>query len=192
MFGNNGLNQLTWDQQTVTDQHIQSDLPAFSWFLVHCKPNSEQIALRNIENQEVRAFLPIQKLTRRKGNTFKMQLRPLFPGYLFVHIDPQAGHWRKINNTRGVARIVRLGPDPCPVPPAIMTQLIERCDAAGIFQPSARLTAGEEAQITQGPFAGSIARIIEIEPNHRVHLLLDIMGQTSNLTIDASALMPGR
>ena len=168
-------------------QRIASDQ---AWYLVQCKPNGEQVALRNLENQGFSAFLPLQKLTRRKGSTFQNQLRPLFQGYMFVSQDPAAGHWRKINNTRGVARLVRLAEEPTPVPPPIMDELFARCDGTGIFQQSMTLIAGDDAKITQGPLAGAIAKIIEIEPNQRVHLLLDFMGQTSTLTIDAANVTP--
>ena len=160
------------------------------WYLVHCKPNGEQMALRNLENQDFPTFLPLQKLTLRKGTAFKTQFRPLFPGYIFVAQDPTAGRWHKINNTRGVARLVRLAAEPTPVPATIMDQLFARCDATGVFQQSATLIAGDDAKITHGPFAGAIAKIIEIDPNQRVHLLLDFMGQTSTVTIDAAGVAP--
>lgn len=160
------------------------------WYLVHCKPNSEQMALRNLELQDFPAFLPLQQLTRRKGTAFQSQLRPLFPGYIFVAQNPTAGQWRKINNTRGVARLVRLAAEPTPVPLTLMDQLFARCDATGVFRQCATLVAGNDAKITQGPFAGAIAKIIEIDPNQRAHLLLDFMGQTSTLTIDAVGVAP--
>ena len=161
-----------------------------AWYVVQTKPNAEAMAFRNLENQDFSSFLPLQKLTLRKGTTFKTLLRPLFPGYMFIAQDPTAGQWRKINNTRGVARLVRLAAEPTPVPPTIMEQLFARCDATGVFQQSATLVAGDAAKITQGPFAGAIAKIIEIDPNQRVHLLLDFMGQTSTVTIDAAGVAP--
>ena len=160
------------------------------WYLVHCKPNSEKIALRNLKNQDFPAFLPLQKLTRRNGAVFQTRLHPLFPSYMFVAQDPAAGQWRKINNTRGVARIVCLAAEPSPVPMTIMNQLFEQCDVTGVFQKSANLAAGDNAKISQGSFAGAIGEIIAIEPNQRVHLILDFMGQKSNLKIDRVGVTP--
>lgn len=160
------------------------------WYLVHCKPNCEQLALRNLENQDFPAFLPLQELTQRNESAFQTRLRPLFPGYMFVAQDPAAGQWRKINNTRGVARLVCLAAEPTPVPQTIMDQLFERCDATGVFQQSANLVAGNNAKITQGPFVGAIGKIIEIDPDQRVNLLFDFMGQKSTLTIDSTNVMP--
>ena len=82
------------------------------------------IGPNDLENQDFPTFLPLQKLTRRKGTAFETQLRPLFPGYMFVAQDPTAGRWRKINHTRGVARLVRLAAEPTPVPATIMDQFL--------------------------------------------------------------------
>lgn len=158
------------------------------WYLAQCKPKGEQIALRNLKNQDFLVFLPMQRLTQRKGGSFKTRLCPLFPGYIFVSQDPDAGQWRKINNTRGVARLVRLGAKPTPVPRSIMDQLFGRCDARGVFQQNATLIAGDNATIIHGPFAGTIARIVDVGPNQRLQLLLNIMGQISTLKIDAAGV----
>ena len=159
------------------------------WYLVHCKPNCERLALRNLENQGFPAFLPLQKLTLRNDAAFQTRLRPLFPGYMFVAQDPAAGQWRKINNTRGVARLVCLAAEPTPVPLKIMDQLFERCDRTGVFQQSTNLVAGNNAKITEGPFVGAIGKIIEIDPDQRVNLLFDFLGQKSTLTIDSTSVM---
>ena len=116
------------------------------------------MARRNLENQGLSAFLPLQKLTRRKGNVFQTQLRPLFPGYMFVAQDPTSGQWRKINNTRGVARLVRLAAELTPVPPTIMDLIFARCDVAGVFQQNATLVSGDDANITQGPLPAPLLK----------------------------------
>ena len=116
-------------------------------------------------------------------------LRPLFPGYLFVQIDPLAGDWRKINNTRGVARLVQFGADSCPVPDTVIAALFERCDADHVLQDPGVLRVGKQARISKGPLSGLIAEIINIEPHSRVHLLLDIMGQATNISVAPSAII---
>jgi len=104
---------------------------------------------------------------------------------MFVAQNPGGGQWRKINSTRGVARLVCLAKDPAPVPFIIMNQLFERCDSNGVFQQSVNLATGDNVKITQGPFSGMIGKINEIEPSQRVHLLLDCLGQKSKMTIDS-------
>ena len=167
----------------------------FRWYLVQCKPNSEQIAVRNLENQSFGTFLPLQEITKRKGKIFQRQIRPLFPGYLFVQFDPDHGPWRQVNSTRGVAHLVRLGAEPSTVPNEIVEALMVQCDKQNILRQtsetqSSQLHAGDQAQVTQGPFSGFIATISDIEPNNRVNTLIEIMGQTTKVAINTGALQP--
>ena len=106
-----------------------------------------------------------------------------------MQIDPLAGHWRKINNTRGVARLVQLGPDSCPVPDTVMAALLERCDADHVLQNPGTLEVGNQARISKGPLSGFIAEIIQIEPHSRVHLLLDMMGQATHISVAPSTVI---
>ena len=163
------------------------------WYLVQCKPNATQIAVHNLENQSFGTFLPLQEITKRKGKIFQRQIRPLFPGYLFVQIDPDQGPWRQVNSTRGVARLVRLGAEPSVVPNEIVEALMARCDKQSILRQtsetqSSQLHAGDQAEVKQGAFSGFIATISDIEPNNRINILIEIMGQTTKVAIDAGAL----
>ena len=174
------------------DTETRHELP---WYLVQCKPNAAQIAVRNLENQSFDTFLPLQKLTKRKGKIFQCQIRPLFPGYLFVQIDPDQGPWRQVNSTRGVARLVRLGSKPSVVPNEIVKALMTQCDEKSILSQTSRvqssqLHTGNLAKVTQGPFSGFIATISDIEPNNRINILIEIMGQTTKVAINAGALQP--
>ena len=71
-----------------------------------------------------------------------------------------------------------------------MEQLFMRCDETGIIHQNTSLVVGDDAKITQGPFDGVVAKIIEFDPNQRVNLLLEFMGQTSTLTIDTTSVVP--
>ena len=160
------------------------------WYLAQCKPNATHIAVRNLDNQGFASFLPLQKNTIRKAKGFQHQIRPLFPGYLFVQLDPSEGPWRKINSTRGIARLIRFGTEPSVVPDAIITGLMALCNEMGIIQGDKAFSVGNRVQITQGPFSGFVATIADFEANARIYILLEIMGQTTNVTIDATALAP--
>lgn len=160
------------------------------WYLAQCKPNATHIAVRNLDNQGFASFLPLQEGTKRKGRGFQNQTRPLFPGYLFVQLDASDGPWRKINSTRGIARLVSLGAEPSVVPDAIIAGLIARCNEMGIIQDARALAVGDRAQVTRGPFSGFFATIANVEANARICILLNIMGQSTTVSIDAAGLAP--
>ena len=129
-------------------------------------------------------------MTYRRGASFQTKLKPLFPGYIFVAQKRFSGQFHKISNTRGVARIVRFGSNPTPVPSTIMEQLFARCDKKSVFRPIVSLDVGDDVKIAQGSLTGSIGKIIKIEPNHRVHLIFRFMGQESTLEIDLADVAP--
>ncbi|XDZ63092.1 transcription termination/antitermination protein NusG [Alphaproteobacteria bacterium LSUCC0396] len=162
------------------------------WYLVQCKPNAAKIAAQNLENQSFGTFSPLQEITKQKGRIFQRQIRQLFPGYLFVQIAPKLGPWRQVNSTRGVNRLVRFGAEPSVVPNKIVEALMARCDQQSILRQTTetQLHAGNQAQVTQGPFSGFIATINNIEPNNRINILIEIMGQTTKVAINADALQP--
>lgn len=158
------------------------------WFLAQIKPNSHAIAARNLARQRFATFLPMHEETRRARGRFVTQLRPLFPGYIFVALDLAQGGWQKVNSTQGVTRLVSLGKAPTPVPHALVDQLMLRCDSDGKLQPSAAFSPGDRVALTGGPFADFVATVESIAPDRRVYVLLDLMGAATRVAISAAHL----
>ena len=159
-----------------------------TWFLAQLKPNSHRIAERNLDRQGFRTFLPLHEETTRLRGKFTVQMRPLFPGYLFVALDLLQGRWRAVNSTYGITRIVSLGKEPTPVPLDLVSQLMLRCDHEGKLLPPRLLTPGDEVTVTKGPFANVIATIETIAPDRRVWVLMDIMGGQTRVAVRADQL----
>jgi len=157
---------------------------AVRWFLVQFKPNSHNIASRNLKRQGFETFLPLQEITRRQDNRFIAELRPLFPGYLFIRLNPDSSPWRKVNSTYGVNRIVSFRDAPTPVPDALVAALLARSDTNGRIITASDLAKGGEVRVIGGPFAEFVGTIETIDGEKRVWLLLDFMGQTTRIQVD--------
>ncbi len=155
------------------------------WFLVQLKPNCYSIAERNLRRQGFETFLPLQDVTARKDNKFLSKLRPLFPGYLFVSLDVTQSHWRAVNSTYGINRLVSFGNVPSRVPNILVQQLMARCDRAGKFIPADQLQPGVEVLLTKGPFTNFVATIERVTPDQRVWILLDIIGRMTRVAVRA-------
>lgn len=159
-----------------------------SWFLAQIKPNSHNIAVRNLMRQGFRIFLPMQEETKRAGDKFTTQMRPLFPGYLFVALDMLQGGWRAVNSTYGITRIVSLGNEPTLVPLDLVSQLMLRCDREGKLLPPKLLTPGDEVMLTKGPFMNFVATIESIAPDKRIWVLMELMGAQTRVAVSADHL----
>ena len=108
--------------------------------------------------------------------------------YIFVELDTAQNAWRKVNSTLGVARIVSLGGTPTPVPSAIVNEFISRCDDDGILRPTQGLEVGQDVQVLRGPFANFVAKVEEISPDQRVWILIDLLGQSSRISVAKDAI----
>ncbi|TNE32881.1 MAG: transcriptional activator RfaH [Alphaproteobacteria bacterium] len=153
------------------------------WFLAQLKPNCANIARRNLERQGFEIFLPFEVETRLHGRRQAFAKVPLFPGYLFLALDPETSPWRKVNSTLGIARLVSFGTHPAPVPYHIIDELMRRCDAAGRLIELPKICPGDQVRITGGPLSSFVAQVERIEPNKRVWLLMDIMGGKTQVTV---------
>lgn len=161
-----------------------------SWFVAQYKPNSARIAERNLRQQGFCTLLPREEKTRRVRGKFITAPAPLFPGYIFVAFDKTDAPWSAINATYGITRLVSFGKEPAEIPSPLISELMARCDATGLFQPTAKLQEGDLVRVTKGPFAEMIATIETLESDQRIWVLMEMMGANTRTAIDASALRP--
>ena len=76
------------------------------WYAIQHKPAQGDRALENLQNQDARCFYPKVTVERIRAGKRTTRLEPLFPGYLFINIDPSDPLWGKLRSTRGVLRVV--------------------------------------------------------------------------------------
>jgi transcriptional antiterminator RfaH len=161
------------------------------WYLAQCKPNCARIAERNLKRQGIRTFLPLQEQTRQSGSRFVSDLRPLFPGYVFVGVHQGGQHWRVINSTYGVSRLVAFSEYPAPVPSVLVSDLMRRCDSEGRLHPPPQLAPGDTVRVITGVLANFVAKVEVIAPNQRIWVLLDFMGQALRAELPRASVTGG-
>ena len=76
------------------------------WFVVRTHPNGEFKALAHILRQGFDGYLPRYVKRRRHARKTENVQKPLFPGYLFVGMDPERARWRALNSTVGVSELI--------------------------------------------------------------------------------------
>ena len=165
------------------------------WYLIQFKPNSHRLAERNLHRQGFQTFLPMQKITRRKASRFVSDLKPLFPGYMFVSVNSELAPWRAINSTIGVSRLVSFEGKPKPLPLQLISGMMLRCDTSGTLLPPKSLNKGDSVEMLTGPFANFVATVDTfvatvdtIDPEQRIWVLIDFMGQKTRLQVTADQL----
>ncbi len=79
------------------------------WFVIKSKPHQELTAKRNYGLQGIETYLPLIETTRSHARKKEIVAKPLFPGYLFVHLDSHEQKWETISSTKGAVGPVRFG-----------------------------------------------------------------------------------
>lgn len=154
-----------------------------SWYAVQTRPHSEEVAYCHLQRQGFGPYLPrIQKQVRhaRRNQT---AIRPLFPGYLFVHLDAQACRWRAVNSTMGVSRLLTDGTAPVVVPPAVICSIQSREDPLGLVALSPTWRSGDPIHLAEGPFRDVCALFDGIDEKQRLMVLLDILGRRISVSL---------
>ena len=162
-----------------------------AWYVAETKVRGEAEAQRNLEHQGFTSFCPRFRKLRRHARRVDYRLAPVFPGYLFVRFDRQRDPWHAINGTFGVKRLV--GPTssrPQPMPAPAMHALLDRCRGDVISGLFTELEPGQPVRLISGPFANALAQVERLDERGRVHVLLDILGDSLPLRIDLSAVGP--
>lgn len=144
------------------------------WYLLQTKVRREAIAKDNLERQQYRTWLPRLRRHLRRGT----RIEPLFPGYLFVALDPTVDDFGPIRSTIGALRLVQFGAVFARLPFSLVDALRQHEDADGVHDaPHKPLKPGDRVDIVGGPMAGYQAIVSELRGRERVALLLDIAGR---------------
>ncbi|MDE2112469.1 MAG: transcriptional activator RfaH [Alphaproteobacteria bacterium] len=159
------------------------------WYVVQTKPHAESRATFHLERQNYNVFCPLIRKTTRHARKLTPGFAPLFPGYLFLNFDISRERWRSVNGTFGVVRIVMQGDVPQPVPFGVVEILQERT-TGGVINWVSTLETGQSVRISDGPFAGLMAKLEHLGERGRVHVLLDLLGRTVSVGLHCEALAP--
>jgi transcriptional antiterminator RfaH len=151
-----------------------------NWLLLQVKPRQEMRALENLERQQGECYCPliqVEKLSRGKRVHAE---EALFPGYFFINFDPQKSNLTHtaIRSSRGVSKIVGFGVEPIKVPEALIMQIRHRehRNSLGLIAKDMP-QAGDDINITEGPFRGLEAVFSHTDGLQRSIVLINLLNQ---------------
>jgi len=160
------------------------------WYVVQTRPHAEAQAIVNLERQAYEIFCPCVHKTVRHARKLKHVLAPLFPGYLFVRTDLSRDHWRSMNGTRGVVRLISQGEAPLPVPIGVVEALKARMGGDGAMDWLSSFEVGQAVRISDGPFVDFIGTLEKLDSNGRVRVLLNLLGRSVSVDLRLEVLFP--
>jgi transcription antitermination factor NusG len=166
------------------------------WNVVHVRAGQELVAADLLERHlQLRVYLP-EVMQRRHG---KLQLSPLFPGYLFVNETGATGGLGDVDKTPGCGRLVRSGDpiahsgEPVAIDDGVVVHLQQQVAALNAIGglPVHNLHPGDQVTITGGPMRGLAAIFLgPLTPAARVKVLLHFLGREQQVSVKLGDVEP--
>jgi transcriptional antiterminator RfaH len=147
------------------------------WYVAQTQPLAESRAIAHLERQGYNVFCPRYRKTVRHARKVRSVLAPLFPNYLFLHLDASRDQCRAVNGTRGVARLISQGDTLQPLPQGAIEDLLARTDTDGVINWTPAFKIGQAVRIVEGPFADIVGTLENLDAAGRVRVLLDLLGR---------------
>jgi transcriptional antiterminator RfaH len=160
------------------------------WYVVNTQPRRELRAVEHLTRQEFVTFCPCVRRVVTHARKRTTALSPLFPNYVFVRLDLSRDHWRKVNGTRGVVRLLASGDAPLPVPRGVVEELELKTTVDGEMDWTSSFRSGDRVRISTGPFANLVGVLEHLDAAGRVKVLLDLLGRSVCVALRGDALQP--
>lgn len=161
----------------------------FNWYALWVKSRHEFVAAQELSRKGIENYLPAVTRVRRWADRKKEVLFPLFPGYVFVYVQPSNAEFLNVVKTQGSVCLVCLEPGrPAPLHREEIASLKILLESGNEFDVYPMLKKGSPVRVKQGPFAGAVG-ILEKRSEHDVFIVnIDILGRSVGMPMHAEDL----
>jgi transcription antitermination factor NusG len=157
------------------------------WYVLHSKPNKEELLWEQLTLRNIEVFYP--RLRVYPVNPRARQVRPYFPGYVFIHVDMEEVGLSTLQRMPGATGVVSFDNQPSQVPDALIPTLKKQVDEINKRGKEVLpdIQPGELVDIQSGPFAGYEAIFdVRLPGRERVRVLLKMLhGRATKMELSA-------
>ena len=158
------------------------------WYVLYTMAHHEKRVAQQLQQRELECFLPLYRSARRWTDRTKHLELPLFPGYLFVHMD--LGERIRILRVPGVAHMVCFHGQPAPVPKVEIEALRGMLNGNVCVEPYPYLKVGRRVRVHSGPLAGVEGILAGKKGRLRVVLSIDLIMRSVAVEVGADEIEP--
>ena len=157
-----------------------------NWYAVYTVPQHEKSVVKYLDLRKIESFLPTYETVRVWKNRQRMKLvLPLFPSYLFVHINSRERS--RVLQSAGVLHIVGNGKEYVPLRDAEI-EFLRSGFCGQRIEPYRELVVGEKVRIKSGVMQGVCGTLVRKGSGVRFVLTLELINQHAAVQVDAEDL----
>jgi transcription antitermination factor NusG len=153
------------------------------WFAVRTRFKSEKLALKQLTQRGLAAYLPIRNLTRRYNRKIRHVELPLINSFVFVKI--RKSEYARVLETEYVAGFLKFGQNILAIPEQ-QIDLIKRLlgEKIEIVAEQSGFLKGDWVEVTAGPLLGLRGQLVMIQGKERVLVELVNSGYSLQIAIE--------
>lgn len=152
------------------------------WWVLHTKPRNEKALALDLSRRGIAHYLPLVRLKRKHGRRVVRIELPLFPGYLFLcgNIDDRYDAL----TTHRIANVLEV-PDQDGLQWSL-SQVDRMLSSEQQVDVYPAIRCGRRCRIKGGSLAGLEGVVLRRRNVWRVCVVIDVLGQSAEVEIDAS------
>ncbi|MEW6053635.1 MAG: UpxY family transcription antiterminator [Nitrospirota bacterium] len=156
------------------------------WFALYVKSKHEFVTDSALKEKNIETFLPSIPKRRQWKDRQKTVEFPLFPGYLFVHLQPRSDEFMKVLKTKGAVTFVSLDSGvPTPVNHEEFSSLRLMIESGKELDIYPHLKEGSHIRIRRGPLKGADGFLLKKEANYMFIVNINLLGRSIGLNISS-------
>jgi transcriptional antiterminator NusG len=157
-----------------------------NWYALRVKSRHEFVTSEELARKDIETFLPSVSRVRQWKDRKKTVDFPLFPGYVFVHLDPRPGEFLHVLQTRGSVCFVSLEPgQPTSVSPEEIASLRAMLKSGEQLDVFPAFKEGTVVRVKRGPLCGAVGVLAKRKNQDMFFVNIDILGRSVGLNIHA-------
>lgn len=161
----------------------------FNWFALYVKSRHEFVTERELRKKGVETYLPKVMRTRCWKDRRKSIEFPLFPGYVFVHVDPGQYGLHYILKTPGAVKLVSSVPGrPCSIPESEIDSIKILLQSGRDYDIYPSLSEGMRVRIVQGPLKGAEGILLKKNGHPLFIVGIELLGRSVGVQVCADDL----
>jgi transcription termination/antitermination protein NusG len=158
------------------------------WYAVYTHCRHEARVEAALQHSGLEVYLPWVTTPSRRRDRRRLLTVPLFPGYLFVHVDPEAAGFGEIFKVPGVVRVLGFKGGPTPVPEETIESIRAIVSSNQPFYPWPHLHTGTLVRVLEGPLAGVIGVVQGRTKKRRLIVSVELFRRAVAVELDREAV----
>jgi transcription antitermination factor NusG len=165
-------------------------LNAPHWYAVHVRAKHEKRIAAELQEKGIKAFLPSASQVHRWSDRRMVIQVPLFPCYVFVHMDLASTPRLTVLRTGGVFRFVGFKQGPTPIPD-IQIEAVQSALASQLpVSACGFIKVGEKVRIRGGALEGVEGVLMGYNGARRLIISIDLIQQSLAVAVEGYDIEP--